>query len=161
MVRPPRSNAEGGGPPPDIPLGQRVESEVGRMRETLSHLIEFSGMSRREVEQRLGQRGCGTDLGRLLSGRLDLKMKHVLALCRVIDLEPVEFLQIALRPRPGQRSPLLRRLQALLPQAGADACPPSPPAAAPDLADLARRVHELAERLDGFLRAAGIGATAG
>jgi hypothetical protein len=161
MVRPPRSNAEGGGPPPDIPLGQRVESEVGRMRETLSHLIEFSGMSRREVEQRLGQRGCGTDLGRLLSGRLDLKMKHVLALCRVIDLEPVEFLQIALKPRPGQRSPLLRRLQALLPQAGADACPPSPPAAAPDLADLARRVHELAERLDAFLRAAGIGATAG
>lgn len=54
-------------------------------------------------------------------------MKHVLALCRVIDLEPVEFLQIALKPRSGQRSPLLRRLQALLPQAGAEVCPPHRP----------------------------------
>jgi hypothetical protein len=42
-------------------------------------------------------------------------------------------------------------------KAGAEACPPSPPAAAPDLADLARRVHELAEHLDAFLRAAGAG----
>jgi hypothetical protein len=57
MVRPPRWEAEGGGPPPDIPLGQRVENEVGRMPETLAHLIEFSGMSRREVEQLLGQGG--------------------------------------------------------------------------------------------------------
>lgn len=78
---------------------------------------------------------------------------RLLALCRVIDLEPVEFLQIALKPRSGQRSPLLRRLEALLPHAGAEACPPAPPAEAPDLADLARRVHELAEHLDAFLRA--------
>jgi hypothetical protein len=42
------------------------------MRQALAHLIEFSGISRREVERRLCQRHCGTDLGRLLSGRLAL-----------------------------------------------------------------------------------------
>jgi phage-related protein len=49
-------------------------------------------------------------------------LKHILALCRVIDLEPLEFAQIALKPRPGQRGPLLRRLEALLPNARAEAC---------------------------------------
>jgi len=39
----------------------------------------------------------------------------LLAICRVIDLDPLRFVQIALKPRPGQRSPLLRRLEALLP----------------------------------------------
>ena len=69
-----RSGAQGAVPEAGASLSQQVAGEVGRMREARAHLIEFSGMSRREVEQRLCQRGCGTDLGRLLSGRLDLKM---------------------------------------------------------------------------------------
>jgi hypothetical protein len=127
MVTPPRSDPEGA-PPPDAALAQRIEGELDRMRQVLANLIDFSGMSRREVERRLLENDCGTDLGRLLSGRLDLKMKHLLALCRVIDLEPLEFVQIALKPRPGQRSPLLRRLEALLPYARAEAgaAPPRP-----------------------------------
>jgi len=74
-------------------------------RESLILLIEFSGMSRREVERRLCERGCGTDIGRLRSGRLDLKMQHVLAICRVIDLDPLEFVQIVLKTWPAQSTP--------------------------------------------------------
>jgi hypothetical protein len=96
MVRPPRSDPEGAGPPADAPLAQRIEGELGQMRQALANLIEFSGLSGRQVERRLLESDCGTDLGRLLGGRLDLKMKHVLALCRVLELEPVEFVQIAL-----------------------------------------------------------------
>jgi hypothetical protein len=142
-----RSRTEDAGPPAAAALSQRVDAELDRMREALLHLIEFSTMSQREVERRLRQRGCGTDLGRLLSGRLDLKMKHVLSICRVIELEPLEFVQIALKPRPGQRSPLLRRLEALLPYARPEAGPPAPPPQAPDVAALLLRVQDLAERL--------------
>jgi hypothetical protein len=153
-VTPLRSAAQGAVPPAGPSLSQQVAGEVGRMREALAHLIELSGMSRREVEQRLCQRGCGTDLGRLLKGRLDLKMTHVLALCRVIELEPLEFVQIALKPRPGQRSPLLRRLEALLPYVRPEAGPPSPPLEAPDVADLLHRARDLAEQLNQLIQEA-------
>jgi hypothetical protein len=106
---------EATGPPADAPLALRIERDIGRMRRALGDLVEFSGMSRRDVERRLRECGCGTDLGRLLSGRLELKMKHLLAVCQVIELGPLELMQIALKPRPGERSPLLRRIQDLVP----------------------------------------------
>lgn len=117
-----RANSTGAGQLADAaPLAQRVGTEVERMREALDQLIELSGMSRRVVERRLLMNDCGTDLGRLLSGKLDLKMRHVLAICRVIELEPLEFVQISLKPCPAQRSPLLQRLEALLPNARGEA----------------------------------------
>ena len=124
------------------------------MRKALSNLIEFSGMSRREVERRLLESDCGTDLGRLLSGRLDLKMKHLLALCRVIDLEPLEFVQIVLKPRPGQSSPLLRRLEALLPYARSETGAAVPPPTTVEIAGLLRRAQDLAEQLQEVMREA-------
>ena len=147
-----RSGTQGAMPEAGASLSQQVAGEVGRMREALAHLIDFSGMSRRELEQRLCQRGCGTDLGRLLKGRLDLKMTHVLALCRVIELEPLEFIQIALKARPGQRSPLLRRLEALLPYIHPEAGPPAPPLEPPDVADLLHRARDLAKQLDRLIQ---------
>jgi hypothetical protein len=89
------------------------KTEVARSRETLSHLIELSGLSRREVEKRLLEQGCGTDLGRLLSGRLDLKLRHILDICRVIDIYPLDFFRIVFK-ETGQRSPLLQRLDAVI-----------------------------------------------
>jgi hypothetical protein len=89
------------------------KAEVVRSRETLSHLIELSGLSRREVERRLLEQGCGTDLGRLLGGRLDLKLRHVLDICRVIGIYPLEFFHMVFKDSE-QRSPLLQRLEALI-----------------------------------------------
>jgi hypothetical protein len=128
-------------------LAQRVEGEVDQIRRTLSNLIDFSSLSRREVGLRLLESDCGSDIGRLLSGRLELKMKHVLAICRVIDLEPAELLQIALKPRAGVRSPLVRRIEALQPFAKADPGSPEPSAT-----DLKRRLQELAEGLNEVAR---------
>jgi hypothetical protein len=155
MVMAPRSDSNAAaGSPADDSLALRIEGELGQMRKALSNLIEFSGMSRREVERRLLESDCGTDLGRLLSGRLDPKMKHLLALCRVIDLEPLEFVQIALKPRPDQRSPLLRRLEALLPYARAEAGAAAPPRTTAEIAALLRRAQDLAEQLQEFMREA-------
>jgi hypothetical protein len=124
------------------------EAEVVRARETLSHLIEFSGMSRRQVEKRLLEEGCGTDLGRLLSGRLDLKLRHVVDICRVIGIYPPEFFHIVFKDAE-QRSPLLQRLEAMIPgraQRTARAPEAHPPA--PNLDDLLRRFSELLRQLE-------------
>jgi len=114
------------------PLPPLIESDLGYMRELLGNLIDFSGISRREVEMRLLEAGCGTDLGRLLHGRLSLKVEHVVALCWVLELDPREFFDMAFKRRPRIRSPLLRRLDALRIESHAIATlPPDEPGAAP------------------------------
>jgi hypothetical protein len=124
------------------------EAEVARARETLGHLIELSGMTRREVERRLLEQGCGTDLGRLLSGRLDLKFRHIVDICRVIDMYPLEFFHIVFRDSE-QRSPLLRRLEALLPgRIQRPARAPESRQPAPNFEDLLRRFSELLRKLE-------------
>jgi hypothetical protein len=54
MVMAPRLDPKAAnGPPADASLALRIEGELGQMRKALSNLIEFSGVSRREVERRL------------------------------------------------------------------------------------------------------------
>ncbi|HEV3076441.1 MAG TPA: hypothetical protein VHB47_18605 [Thermoanaerobaculia bacterium] len=124
------------------------EAEVVRAREILSHFIELSGMSRREVERHLLEQGCGTDLGRLLSGRLDLKLRHIVDICRVIDLYPLELFHIVFKDSE-QRSPLLQRLEALLPGRvpRATRVPEGRPPA-PNFEDLLRRFSDLVYKLE-------------
>jgi hypothetical protein len=124
------------------------EAEVVRARETLGHLIELSGMSRREVERHLLDQGCGTDLGRLLSGRLDLKLRHIVDICRAIDVYPLEFFHIVFRDSE-QRSPLLQRLEALIPSRvpRAGRAPEGRPPA-PNFEDLLRRFSELLHKFE-------------
>lgn len=124
------------------------EAEVIRARGTLSHLIELSGLSRREVERRLLEQGCGTDLGRLLSGRLDLKLRHIVDICRVIGIFPLEFFQIVLKDSE-QRSPLLQRLEALIPgRIGRAARAPEGRLPAPNFEDLVGRFSVLLRQLE-------------
>ena len=92
-------------------------------RRTLSSLIELSGLSRREVERRLLEQQAGTDLGRLLSGRLDLKLRHIVDIVRVLELHPHEFFRMLFKEQPD-RSPLLQRLDGLMGAIGPMASPP-------------------------------------
>jgi hypothetical protein len=89
----------------------RSDREVQRAREILSDLIDLSGMSRREVERRLLEEDSGTDVNRLLAGKLDLKLRHILEICRLVGIYPLVFFNILLnQPEP---SPLLRKLRVL------------------------------------------------
>lgn len=125
-------------------------AEVERVREALSHFIELSGLSRREVATRLLQEGFGTDLGRLLSGRLDLKVRHVLAICRVIGLYPHELFRLAFKEPEHQRSPLLQRLDAVTGTGRASGVARVSEIRTPaaDLDELNRRLSEILRRLD-------------
>jgi hypothetical protein len=78
----------------------------------LRELIEISGLSPREVERRLRRSDAGVDLGRLLNGKVELGVRHVLDVTRVIGMHPQEFFTMACG-RPRETSPLLRRVSAL------------------------------------------------
>jgi transcriptional regulator with XRE-family HTH domain len=88
------------------------ETYVERARALLSRLVEVSGMSRREVKRRLGEQGSDTELARLLNGRLEPKLRHVVELCRVLGIHPLEFFRMVWK-EPATRSPFLRRLDDL------------------------------------------------
>jgi transcriptional regulator with XRE-family HTH domain len=60
-----------------------------KLVETLRQKIREAGLTLREVEERLG---LGKDyLRHVLSGRVDLKLKHVLAILAVLGLDPGPF----------------------------------------------------------------------
>jgi hypothetical protein len=90
-----------------------TRATVERARVALRSLIELSGLSRREVEKRLLDLGGGTDLGRLLRGGLDLKLRHIVDILRVVEIYPLEFFRMVCE-NPPERSPLLGRLAALV-----------------------------------------------
>jgi hypothetical protein len=70
-------------------------------------------MSRREVKERLSRQGATTDLARVLSGRLDLKVRHVIEINRALGIHPMEFFRIVFK-EPAEPSPLQQKLRDLL-----------------------------------------------
>ena len=134
----------------------KADHEVDRAREILGDLIDLSGLSRREVERRLLEEDSGTDVTRVLSGKLDLKLRHILDICRLIGIYPLVFFNMLLKePEP---SPLFQRLETVLDSGRgpwrSDALPapaPLPRPAADDVDVLRRRVVDLIAELQEFI----------
>jgi hypothetical protein len=120
-------------PPPGPGANDRA---VHRLREALRGLIDLSGLSRRQIEQRLSALGRGIDLTRLLKGRFEMKVRHVLDLSDVLGIHPLELFRLVFR-EPQERSPLLQQVQALfapehlLPPPPGQAAGQPPPSAHP------------------------------
>lgn len=68
-------------------------AEVRRLRTMLKTAMKVLGFTNRDVERKLGL--SGSYLSRLFSGMIDLKVDHVVAIARVVGLEPEEVFQIA------------------------------------------------------------------
>jgi hypothetical protein len=119
-----------------------------RVREALRALIDLSGLSRREIERRLSQQGGGIDLTRLLTGRFEIKLRHLLDVAHVIGIHPLELFRLCFREPPAP-SPLLVRVKAVFAPGRLEPAPrpPAAPPAAGDLQDLRRRVDQLAQLL--------------
>jgi len=87
-------------------LPRPAAEDKGRLlREALRQAIHAKGLSLREVEQRLG---LGKDyLRHLLSGRVDLKVKHALGVLEVLSLDPGTFFGEVYPPpaRPAGEGP--------------------------------------------------------
>jgi transcriptional regulator with XRE-family HTH domain len=66
-----------------------IDDEVRRAAKLLEALIQVTGESQEELERRL--EASPGYLGRLLAGRVELKLRHILAVLRVLEIEPSLF----------------------------------------------------------------------
>jgi len=120
--------------------------EIVRIAAALRTAIRLSGISHRQVERELGL-STGY-LTRILAGQVELRVRHVLDVCRVIGLPPERFFGalFPLQDGPESMSRLERGLAQLHPAPGRPA-PPMPPNAEPPGESRSRPVSELLRRL--------------
>lgn len=103
--RPVRQRAEGGaqvrgkGSHIDLTHGRMgssgrlmtIDDEIRRAARLLESLIQVTGESQEELERQL--EASPGYLSRLLAGRVELKLRHILAILRVLEIEPSLFFQ--------------------------------------------------------------------
>ena len=75
-----------------------IEEEVRRATKLLETVMQASGLTRKELDQRLGA-GPGY-VSQVLTGRMELKFRHVLAILQALDVDPSVFFQTLY---PGDR----------------------------------------------------------
>src|SRR5258708_5856957 len=78
-----------------------VDEEIRRVARVLEAVVKLSDFSTRELERRLDL-GGGT-LNRIFTGKIDLKLRHVLLVLEVVGMKPERFFQLACaRPAAGE-----------------------------------------------------------
>lgn len=101
-----------------------MDSETERLVNLVKVCLRILGISNRELARRLGM--SPSYVSKLLSGSSELRLDHLIRICKVTGLDPGEFFALAYPVRPAATA-TGTRLQTLL-QLGAPA-PPPPPAA--------------------------------
>jgi transcriptional regulator with XRE-family HTH domain len=138
--------------------------EIVRVAAALRTAIRLSGISHRQVERELGL-STGY-LTRILAGQVELRVRHVLDVCRVIGLSPDRFFGalFPLQDGPESMSRLERALAQLHAAPGRPAPPPPPlppssntdPAAGQarsrPVSELLRRLRQALDDLEAALR---------
>jgi hypothetical protein len=123
------------------------QDEVERAIKLIEGVMRVQGVTKKILDERLGK--SPGYFAQVLSGRLELKYRHILAILRGLDLEPRVFFR-SLFPEPGEAAGgarMLERLFAELQRSGygsylaapASPSPPQPPAISPD--ELDRRIQ--------------------
>jgi transcriptional regulator with XRE-family HTH domain len=107
-----------------------IEDEVRRATKLLETVMQAAGLTRKDLDQRLGA-GPGY-VSQVLTGRMELKLRHVLAILRALDVEPGLYFQTLYpeaRPATDQAvmEEFLKRFQKL--GFGTAAAAPQPPPA--------------------------------
>ena len=134
--------------------------EIVRIAAALRTAIRLSGISHRQVERELGL-STGY-LTRILAGQVELRVRHVLDVCRVIGLSPDRFFGalFPLQDGPESMSRLERGLAQLHPAPGRPAPPMGPGNNEPaqgdgrskPVSELLRRLRQALDDLEAALR---------
>src|SRR4030088_1948379 len=108
-----------------------IEDEIRRATKLLATLVQIPGRDRQDLDRLLGQgRGYASQV---LTGRVELKYRHILAILEVVDIEPGIFFRVLYsepdEPRQGAGGRVMERLLERLHQAGY----PGPPSSAAEL----------------------------
>ena len=134
-----------------------TQDEIVRIAAALRTAIRLSGISHRQVERELGL-STGY-LTRILAGQVELRVRHVLEVCRVIGLSPDRFFGALFPPQEGPESMmrLERGLAQLHPPPERPAPPTPDPASSGEsrpkrVPELVRRLRQTLEELEAALR---------
>ncbi|HYU34549.1 MAG TPA: helix-turn-helix transcriptional regulator [Thermoanaerobaculia bacterium] len=123
-----------------------VDDDIRRCAKMLESVVRMHGLSARQLEEKLGY-GAGT-VNRLFSGKIELKLRHILLILEVIGIPPSQFFAEAFPDdeRPRNEPEMASRLLDLL-ERNAPRRPARP--ATPGLSDedLDRRILEALGRL--------------
>src|SRR6185436_17419893 len=68
-----------------------IDDEVRRATKLLETVMQASGMTRKDLDQKLGA-GPGY-VSQVLTGRMELKFRHILAILHALDVEPSVYFQ--------------------------------------------------------------------
>lgn len=92
------------------------DDQVTRMAQMLKAAVRFTGVSHRQIEREMGL-STGY-LSRILSGKVELRMQHVLGICKAIGLPAGAFFEAAFPRRDYDRQTerLVAALQELMPE---------------------------------------------
>ncbi|MFY9823785.1 MAG: helix-turn-helix transcriptional regulator [Thermoanaerobaculia bacterium] len=68
-----------------------IEDEVRRATKLLETVMQAAGLTRKDLDQKLGA-GPGY-VSQVLTGRMELKLRHIIAILRALEVEPTVFFQ--------------------------------------------------------------------
>jgi transcriptional regulator with XRE-family HTH domain len=113
-----------------------TKHKAEQLTEVFKILLRFSKVRHRDIEKKLGF--SGGYMSRLLSGKIDIKLSHVLSLAEILDIRLHELFAIAF-PEDGAKrpSPGLQHIQKVFPTLVPPLLEPAPAeASAPALKEL-------------------------
>ncbi|HVR07599.1 MAG TPA: hypothetical protein VMW75_06080 [Thermoanaerobaculia bacterium] len=76
-----------------------VDDDIRRYAKVLEAVVKLSDLSTRELERRLDL-GGGT-LNRIFTGKIDLKLRHILLVLEIVGMKPERFFQLASAQPPA------------------------------------------------------------
>jgi hypothetical protein len=125
-----------------------IDDEVKNAARLLETMMKMAGVNRQELDQRMGAgRGYASQV---LSGRMELKYRHILAMLEALEIEPATFFGILFpaaeeRGGPSSMERLLGQLRRAGPVDRAGERPEPAPAVGPD--DLDNRIRAVVREM--------------
>lgn len=98
---------------------QALQENVRRVARLLRSAVQFLGVSHRQIERSM-EMSTGY-LSRIFSGKVELRVEHVLGVCAAINLPPAAFFEAAFPSRDFDRDTarLVAALRELMPETDA------------------------------------------
>lgn len=101
-----------------------MDPEAQRLINLLRAALRMLGFSHREIARRMGM--SPSYLSKLFSGVSEMRIDHLIRICRAADLEPAEFFSLAYPRQPAGSSLAARKLRELLQSVELQPPPPKP-----------------------------------
>jgi transcriptional regulator with XRE-family HTH domain len=137
-----------------------IDDEVRRATKLLETVMQAAGLTRKDLDQRLGA-GPGY-VSQVLTGRMELKFRHVLAILRALDVEPSVFFE-TLYPenRPASDAAVMEEFLRRFQKLGFGAQPAPAPSPNLDPQELERMIQNAVRAALAGMPSGGAGAEEG